>query len=251
GYTGIVGDKVCRVISRPDRLILENCTEKDFDAIWRYYFDFDRDYESIKEQLSKDSILREAITYGWGIHILNQDPWETLISFIISANNNIGRIKNIIERLSHRLGKPVSYEGRDYYTFPEPEALAWLDDEVLKQCGCGYRGPYIKETARMVAEGEIDPLALRQIPYLKARQELLKCKGVGEKVADCISLFSLGKIQAFPVDVWIKRIMEEFYLHGEAPVKKIRAIAEQKFGKYAGLAQQYLFFYARDKKIGR
>lgn len=251
GYIGIVGKRVVRLSTESDSLLIENCTIEDFQGLWRDYFDLDRDYDSIKKHLSCDKVLTDAMDYGWGIRILRQDPWETLISFIISANNNISRIKGIIEKLSKRLGRPISFEGRDYYTFPGPEDLASLDDESYRLCGCGYRCPYIKETARMVVAGEIDPLGLRDLPYEEARKELQRCKGVGEKVADCIALFSLDKLQAFPVDVWIKRIMEDLYLKKEMSKKEIRAVAEEKFGPYAGLAQQYLFFYAREKKIGK
>ncbi|HOB20885.1 MAG TPA: DNA glycosylase [Candidatus Atribacteria bacterium] len=251
GYTGIVGDKVIRVVCENDSVILEGASYEDYESLWRHYLDLDRDYETIKQEFSKDPVLAEAVSYGWGMRILNQDPWETLISFIISANNNITRIKGIVERLSASLGRAVPFEDKAYYTFPDPSALAGADDNTLKRCGCGYRGPYIRETARMVADGKLSLADLKQLPYAEARKHLLSCKGVGEKVADCILLFSMNHTEAFPVDVWIKRIMEQLYTHKPLSVKEIRAYAGVRFGKYAGLAQQYLFYYARDMRIGR
>ena len=189
--------------------------------------------------------------YGWGMRILNQDPWETLISFIISANNNITRIKGIIERLSQKFGREICWEGKSYYTFPAPESLACASEEDLKACGCGYRGAYIKKTAAMVAEGLISPYKIRELSYEEGHKTLLSCMGVGDKVADCILLFSMEKPEAFPVDVWVKRVMEYFYIGSPVPIRQIKTIAAEKFGKYAGLAQQYLFYYAREKKIGK
>jgi len=253
GYIGIVGDSVVRAvyIEEQKELILENCSPERFESFWRHYYDLDRDYGEIKRQLSSDPVLKEAVKYGWGMRILNQDPWETLISFIISANNNITRIKGIIERLSQKFGREICWEGKSYYTFPAPESLACASEEDLKACGCGYRGAYIKKTAAMVAEGLISPYKIRELSYEEGHKTLLSCMGVGDKVADCILLFSMEKPEAFPVDVWVKRVMEYFYIGSPVPIRQIKTIAAEKFGKYAGLAQQYLFYYAREKKIGK
>lgn len=253
GYVGIVGNKVVRADYHEEGqiLVLDNCTLEEYNNHWKHYFDLDRDYGKVKEELSTDKIMKEAIQYGWGIRILNQDPWETLISFIISANNNLKRIKNIIEKLSIKFGKEVSWEGSSYYTFPTPESLANAEEEELRECGCGYRGPYIKKTARMVADGLISPYHLKELPYQEAHKELLRFTGVGDKVADCILLFSMEKTEAFPVDVWVKRVMEYFYADQEISAKQIKSIAKERFGKYPGLAQQYLFYYAREKQIGK
>ena len=251
GYVGIVKDKVIRVIYNEDTIILENCTYEDYERVWRHYLDLDRDYTELKQTLSEDPILKEAIGYGWGLRILNQDPWETLTSFILSANNNIVRIKKIIERLSAKFGTSIIWEGREYFTFPKPEILANADDDALKSCGCGYRGSYIRTTARMVLEGIISLEQLKNCSYEEAHRVLLNCMGVGDKVADCILLFALEKSEAFPVDVWVKRIMEYYYISQPVPIKQIRSVAADKFGKHAGLAQQYLFYYAREQKIGK
>jgi N-glycosylase/DNA lyase len=257
GYTGIAAGKVINVdyMEEDQVLILKGCTTDEFNEFWKHYFDLTRDYSQIKMDLSSnDQIMEEAVRYGWGIRILNQDPWETLISFIISANNNITRIKGIIEKLSRKFGKQISGEGNEgspCYSFPSPLSLALADEEDLKACGCGYRGKYIKHTAGMVVNGLIDIYGLKNLSYEEAHRELVKCMGVGDKVADCILLFSMEKAEAFPVDVWVKRIMESLYIGHTIPKGKIKTYAKKLFGPYAGLAQQYLFYYAREKKIGK
>ena len=251
GYVGVVGDKVVRVLWERSTLTLENATYDDFNIVWLDYFDLNTDYGRIIEKLSRDPILVEAIRHGWGIRILNQDPWETLISFIISARNGIDRIKATVERISQKFGEKISWAGRDYYKFPSIDVLADADEDELRSCGCGYRGPYIKGTAQLIRSGEINLDALKYMDYEDAKEQLLACPGVGPKVADCILLFSLRKGQAFPVDVWIGRIMEELYSQEMKEFKDIREFAENRFGDIAGYAQQYLFYYAREKQIGK
>lgn len=251
GYIGVVADKVVCTVWNGSILTIENATLDDFNTLWLDYFDLKTDYGDIIRILSKDPVMQEAVKHGWGIRILNQDPWETLISFIISANNGISRIKAIIERLSQKFGNRVLWQDREYYTFPDIDALAQAHESELRECGCGYRGPYIKGTARMIWDGQIQLDALKTMEYIEAKEQLLKCPGIGPKVADCILLFSLGKRQAFPVDVWIKRIMETLYCNDLKGFKDIRQFAESKFGSLAGYAQQYLFYYAREKKIGK
>ncbi len=251
GYVGVVQDKVVRIIYNDGTLHIENTTLDDYHNLWHHYLDLGRDYGLIKKQFLKDPVLKEAVVHGYGVRILNQDPWETLISFIISANNNIGRIKNIIERLCEKHGEPIIWDTKIFYAFPEPEKLANASLEDLKLCGCGYRADYIKETAASILSGRVLIHGLKDMSYDKARDMLLTLKGVGPKVADCILLFGLEKAEAFPVDVWVKRIMEYFYADSPIPIKDIKKIAEEKFGLYAGIAQQYLFYYAREKKIGK
>ena len=251
GYIGVVADKVVRIVWDDKVLFIENANLDDFFTIWLDYFDIETDYGEITNVLSEDPMVREAIKYGWGIRILKQDPWEALVSFIISANNGIKRIKTIIERLSCRFGKEVLWQGQKYYTFPDIDALADADQAELKDCGCGYRGPYIKETAKLIREGQVDLSLLKTMSYKEAQKQLLKCPGVGPKVADCVLLFSLDKSQAFPIDVWVKRIMETLYADELRYSNGIRSFAEDRFGVYAGYAQQYLFYYAREMKIGK
>lgn len=251
GYVGVVADKVVRTLWDGTTFIIENATLDDFRIIWANYFDLETDYGEIKNILSADPIMKEAVKHGWGIRILNQDPWETLISFIISANNGIKRIKGIIERLAHKFGERITWQNQEYYMFPSVNALAEANESELRDCGCGYRAPYIKATAKLIRDGEIDLNHLMTMDYERAKKALLKCAGVGPKVADCILLFSLQKGQAFPVDVWVKRIMETLYSDDMKDLKDIHKFAEDRFGSCAGYAQQYLFYYAREKKIGK
>lgn len=250
-YTGIVQDKVIRLYSTDQTLFLENCTMEDYVGLWHHYFDFDRDYGAIKAVLSSDPIMAQAIGFGWGMRVLNQDPWETLISFILSANNNVKRIQLIIQRLSECLGRPIPFDGLVYYTFPSPQALSDAEEEVLRHCGCGYRAPYVLDAARRICSGALSLETLRHMSYEKAFKDIQQCMGVGPKVADCILLYGLGHTRAFPVDVWVKRVMEHFYCKGPAAPKSIKELADRQFGEYSGIAQQYLFYYAREKKVGK
>lgn len=207
------------------------------------YFDLERDYGAIKRSYADDPFLSEGMTYAQGIRVLRQPPFETLISFIISQNNNVKRISGIIERLCQRYGKPL---GGGCFDFPEPEALACLCDDELVNCGAGYRASYISGAAGMVRDG-FDLGAVAKMPYKEARQKLQELPGVGPKVADCVALYSLGFTEAFPADVWMKRVLRCVYGFSGSDAK-MREFVDSKFGKNAGLAQQYLFHYARNNK---
>ena len=252
-YVGVVQDQVLRVTycAGSNALILEHCDPDWYDRYMRHYLGLDLDYGRIREELSADPVLKKAVRYGWGMRILNQDPWETLISFILSANNNIKRIKGIIEKLSEKYGREIHWKGRTYYTFPTPAALSRAGEESLRACGCGYRGPYIAKTARMVSEGQISLSGIRDMSYPEAHKALLVCAGVGDKVADCVLLYSMEKSEAFPIDVWVKRVMEYYYIGRKVTARQVRSFASEKFGKLSGVAQQYLFYYAREQKIGK
>ncbi len=233
---------------------------------WRHYFDLDRDYGEIKKLLSsKDDILAEAIKYGQGIRILNQDKWETLISFIISQNNNIPRIKKCIEKLCERFGEcigEISCEksgsssqesvARDpvcRWMMPRPQVLAALSPEDLEDVRLGYRARYIIETARAVsADGGETLKRTEAMTSSEAYQYLTGLCGVGPKVANCIMLFSMGKCDSFPIDVWVRRVMSELYGFSESDVRGMRSFAAEHFGEYGGIAQQYLFYYIRERK---
>ena len=216
-------------------LVLYNTSENDFYKIWLSYFDFDRDYGKIILEISQNEVLKEAAAYGKGIRVLNQEPWETLCSFIISQNNNIKRIKGIISRLCENFGDKT----QGGFTFPSAEKLAALTEEDLAVLRSGFRAKYILDAARKVSSGEIDIYALKDLPTDDARSELMKIKGVGPKVADCALLFSGRHISAFPKDVWIKRAMTVLF-DGKLPEVAI---------PYAGIVQQYIFFYARETKL--
>ena len=224
----------------------------DIKEIVTNYFDLNRNYSEIKDKLSKiDENVNLSIQYGEGIRILNQDLWETIISFIISANNNIPRIKGIIERLSQKYGKEINWNGEKYYTFPTPEELKDVKVQDFRDLGTGFRDVRLYETTRMVLENKVVLKELYNIDTLEARDELLTLSGVGPKVADCILLFSdLKRFDVFPIDVWVRRVMNELYIKNpdETKVNKrdIARIAKEKFGDLEGLAQQYLFYWKRD-----
>ncbi|TDT50290.1 DNA-3-methyladenine glycosylase family protein [Fonticella tunisiensis] len=246
-YTGVASGRAVRFIKDGSDVYIKGgkIHDKDF---WIHYLDLNRDYGKIKDELSKDETLKEAIKHGEGIRILNQEPFETLISFIISANNRIPMIKRAVENISRNFGEKIIFEGREYYSFPDPERLSYATVEKLEECGCGFRAPYIVETTREILEGRADLEHIKSLDTDNAHRELIKLKGIGPKVADCILLFSMGKHDAFPVDVWVKRVMQHFYLAPDVSLKKIRDFGREKFGKNAGFAQQYLFYYARDLK---
>lgn len=249
-YFGIAYGLPLKIDQAGDAITLYNTSRDTWDKVWSRYFDMERDYGEIKTRLSSDPVMREASDFGGGIRILDQEPFECLISFIISASNNIPRIKKIIDSLCANFGDKVVYLGKDFYTFPTPEKLASLELSDLAVIKAGFRDKYILGAAKAVASGKIDLKCLKSASYEYAKSELLKLSGVGNKVADCVLLFSLRKYASFPVDVWIKRIMEHCYFDGEQDKETISAFAEEKFGELGGFAQQYLFYWARENKIG-
>jgi len=252
-YTGVAFGKILNVAKEGNSIIFNNTNIENFNNIWIYYFDLNKDYDKIKEDLNKDDkVMKDATDFGYGIRILQQDPWETLISFIISANNAIPRIKKSVKLLSENFGEYLGqYEGVDYYSFPRPESIYNLSDEQLTACGVGYRSKYILNTARMVVDEKISLKEIKELSSEDCFEAMLRFSGVGPKVANCILVFAMGKVEAVPVDVWVKRVMEYFYFHEDTPNKKIEVFAREKFGKYAGFAQQYLFYYARELGIGK
>ena len=250
-YTGIFGHNVLNVKEEKDIVITGICNG-DIEDICKYYFDLDRNYEEIKKTLSLvDDNMKESIKYGEGIRILNQDLWEMIISFIISANNNIPRIKGIIERMSAKYGQEIKFRGTSYYTFPTIDELSQASVKDLKDLGLGFRDRYVYETTKKIKEGKINLENLKQEPTNEVRKQLLTLTGVGPKVADCIMLFStLKRFDVFPVDVWVRRVMNDLYIHNEDETKvnkkQIQEIARDKFGALEGIAQQYLFYWKRE-----
>ena len=222
----------------PVDILIENATQEEAETLWRSYLDLDRDYGRIKNQLAtEDPVMERAIRHGYGIRILNQDRWETILSFLISQNNNIPRIRGCIESLCRHFGEPAGeYRGKQYYDIPTPERLAALSVEDLAPCRLGYRARYILETARQVREQGIGDTS----DYLRSL-----C-GVGEKVANCILLFSMNRLESFPVDVWVRRVMHELYGIPEKDATAMTDYAAKHFGPYGGIAQQYLFYYIRE-----
>ncbi|OQB15573.1 MAG: DNA-3-methyladenine glycosylase [Firmicutes bacterium ADurb.Bin193] len=238
GYTGVVGDYIIHAKQSGSTIEIDGAD----DEFIIEYFDLDRNYEKVKSKISNDDIIKKAVLYGGGIRILRQDPWEALVSFIISANNNIPRIKRIIESLCRTFGKPLTKGGKEYYSFPTAEVLSHLKACDLSPLRCGYRDGYIIDAAQRVATGALDLFAIYNMDEDEGRRMLKTVKGVGDKVADCVLLFAYGKYGVFPRDVWIKRMMNRLYSVDE---KEVDAFARQKFGKLGGFAQQYLFFYGR------
>lgn len=252
-YTGIINNAIINVKKENESIIFTGKCDGDIKDLIEYYFDLNTDYEKIKQKLSNiDEYLKKSIEYGTGIRILNQDLWETIISFIISANNNIPRIKGIIERLSKKYGNEIEWNGQKYYTFPTAEQLKDVTVEEYRKLGLGFRDIRLYETTKMILNKEVDLENLRNNSNTQeVRDELLKLSGVGPKVADCILLFSdLKRFDVFPIDVWVRRVMNDLYIKedDEAKVskKKIEKLAEEKFGNLKGLAQQYLFYWRRE-----
>ena len=234
-YTGVAFNRAARV-RRVGGSIFISGTIEDFEMIWRDYFDLDRDYSEIRKKLCVDDIMKKAAEFGAGIRILRQDKWEALCSFIISQCNNIPRIKKIIAALCRDFGDSFEFEGEIFYTFPSAAKLAALNEDCLASIRCGYRAAYIIGAASAVASGDLDLDALSHGSIENARASLEKLRGVGGKVADCVVLYGLNMLDAFPLDVWMNRAVAEFYGSDFDP---------GIFSPFAGVAQQYIFYYVR------
>lgn len=232
-YTGVAFSFPARVWAENGRVYLRSAAPED---MWRSYFDLDRDYAAASSGFDGGDYLAECVEFGRGIRILRQDGWEALCSFIISQCNNISRIKGIVERLCELFGDELEFEGRRYYSFPPAERIAELNVDELAPLRCGYRAPYIISAAIAVATGALDLKELAAADSVTAKKELLKLNGVGEKVANCVVLFGLYHMEAFPIDVWIRRALKEHFPPDFDPAT---------LGSCAGLAQQYIFYYAR------
>lgn len=232
---GVLGNKYYKLREENGFLIC-SCSEDEFNSVLRRYLDFDRDYKALCDGFSQDENLKSAVTQFSGIRILRQEPWETLCSFIISQNNNIPRIKGIIKRLCENFGNEIE-DG--VYSFPSAQTLSGLAVDDLAPLRAGFRAKYIIDAAQKVASGEVDLKKIDEQPIEYGRQELIKIKGVGAKVAECTLLYGFGKYEAFPVDVWVKRIMQEMYPDGLPECVK----------GCEGIAQQYLFHWRRNSEI--
>lgn len=252
-YIGVAYGRVIEVVQEGDKVTIYNTNEDDFNDIWFDYFDLDRDYSKVKEELANDEILSKSVEFGYGIRILNQEYFEILISFIVSARNSIPSIMKTIKKISEKWGNPIEYKGNTYYTFPTPEMIKDATLEEIQETGASFRSKYIVDTIQNVNNSsenkEYDLEYIASLDADECHTALQKFKGVGAKVADCIMLFSMSKYSAFPVDVWVKRAMMYFYNAEEGSLNKIRIFARNKFKDVAGFAQQYLFYYARENKI--
>ena len=251
-YTAVFMGKIINVLKLDEGVsLIRNISLEDFNEIFYDYFDLGLFYEDIKKEIAIDPVMEKATDYGYGIRILNQEVFETTISFIISANNQIPRIKKAVRIISERYGEYIGeYKGRKYYSFPRPEVLMKVKPEDLREYArVGFRDKRIVEASRMIYEGHLDGASKLDTEDL--RKNLMELPGVGPKVADCILLFAYHRRETFPVDVWIKRVMETLFIKKEVPKKQVDDYARKYFGKNAGYAQQYLFYYGREEKIGK
>lgn len=233
-YTGVVRGYAARVWTEGEDIFIRSAAP---EALWREYFDLGRDYAAISRSFSGGEYLENCVRFGQGIRILRQEPWEALCSFIISQCNNIKRIKGIVERLCETFGEVTELDDEKFYTFPDAARLAECTESQLAPLRCGYRAAYILTAARAVASGELKPDELIDADYKEAKRALLALNGVGEKVANCVVLFGLYHMEAFPIDVWIRRALREHFPPDFDPAC---------LGEYAGLAQQCIFYYARE-----
>ena len=214
------------------------------------YFRLDDDIDAIYSDINRDGRVAEMVNKYPGLRLLRTEPWECLVAFICSANNNIARIHQLMERMSDEYGHPLTLNGATRHTFPNPADLAEAGEAELRRLGLGFRAPYVDRAARAVLTGDLDLPALVLMPYPEAKAALMELKGIGSKIADCIAVFSLEKLEAFPIDVWIRRALAEWYFPGQKtpPDRVLLEWAQEHFGRYGGYSQQYLFHGQRRKK---
>lgn len=238
-YCGVAHGMYLEISQQGDCIVFSNTTKEAYDSIWHSFFDMDRDYAKIISSFSDDPVLSDAASFSSGIRILRQEPWEALCSFIISQNNNIPRIKGIIENMSKAFGKKIICDdGICRYAFPTAKALADAGVDKIFELKTGFRAKYIYDAAVKVESGEIDLNFIFSADTPSSLDTLMKIKGVGPKVASCVLLFGFSKYDAFPIDVWVKKILSNYYAGG---------ITHHLSGEHAGIAQQYLFYYERCK----
>jgi N-glycosylase/DNA lyase len=260
-WIGVVSQTAVKIRQKNDTIDFKASSKNiSSDFLWQY-FRLDDDLLGVYSQIKKDKYMSEAVTKFHGLRLIRQEPWECLISFICATNKNIPAIKLMISNLCRRFGYPMKFEGEDFYTFPSAESLAKARLMELRLCKLGYRTERVLETAKLVYNRQFDLEALKAMPYKRAKKELLTLPGIGPKVADCILLFSLGKLEAFPIDIWMKRLILEYYLQHFEPqfvtkmkTKKglspreyeiIYTFCRKYFGDYLGYAQEYLYHYRR------
>ncbi len=252
-YVGVIHDRVVHISQVQNTLIVSSSNMENIEEVIRKYFDLDVDYEKIENKIAKiDKNIENAVKNSTGIRILNQDFFEMVISYIISANNNIKRISRSVEDISKKYGKKIMFCGRDYYLFPTIKELELVTEEEYKKCGVGFRARYLKNTVKYMLENKIDYDYIKVLDTVCAKRELMKMQGVGQKVADCILLFSLERREVFPIDVWVERVMSKIYfkeLNGKTSKKEILDYAINNFDKNCGIVQQHLFYNIRESMI--
>lgn len=264
-WYGVVRGKVIKIRQVGDRLQFQSFPERVNADLIQNYFRLDDNLPFILSEINKDEHIRKAIQYLYGLRITRQEPWECLISYICATHKNIPAIKEMIRNLCRQFGRKITFDGYSFYTFPKPSDLAEANLEDMRKCKLGFRTKRVLETSKIISSGELDLEALRQVDHKKAKLELLRLPGVGHKVADCVLLFSLDRLQAFPVDVWMKKIILEFYPKffsqsfienvsekgsiTDHEYKKLSNFGKKYFGPYAGYAQEHLFHWKRLERV--
>ena len=256
-WYGIARDKVLKIRQCKSELEYANADEE----FVKRYFGLDANLQKISDSVNKDAHISKAIREFWGLRIIRQDPWECLISYICATYKSIPAIKHMLNSLSRKFGEKVTLDGLDFYTFPSPKQLASVNEKGLAECGLGYRAKYVLATSKRIWENNFSFENLKKCPYIEAKETLCEFPGVGAKVADCILLFSLGKSEAFPVDVWVKRVILNHYAKklpsefvqkllrndslSSSDYERLNTFGRTYFGEYAGYAQEYLYHYER------
>lgn len=249
-YIGVIEDRVIKIKQQGNKLLIWSSLTTNLEQAVSKYFDLNKDYSFLEKEIAKiDKNVEESLKYSSGIRILNQPLFETIISYIISANNNIKRISRSVKDISRKYGKKVLFENNEYYLFPTLEEIANITIDDLLECGTGFRARYIKNVINYFLDNKNFLMNLENMDTETARKSLMSLMGVGPKVADCILLFSLKRGEVFPIDVWVKRIMEKLYFKDNTSIKEISEYAKDKFGKYAGIVQQHLFHNVREGNI--
>lgn len=252
-YIGVIKDRVIKIKQEEDKLLVRSNNMENLEQVVTEYFDLNKDYQKIEQEISSiDNHVKEAVKRSSGLRLLNQDFFETLISYIISANNNIPRISKSVNEISKRYGKKIMFENEEYYLFPTAQELENVSIDEYRKCGVGFRDSYIYSTVKDILEGKFDIYSINDKKTATLRKELLNLKGVGPKVADCILLFACGRGEVFPIDVWVERVMSVLYFketNGKMKKRDILEYAYNNFKDYAGIVQQHLFYNMREKMI--
>ena len=252
-YIGVIKDRVIKIKQEGDKLFVRSNNMENLEQVVTEYLDLNKDYQKIEQEISSiDNHVKEAVKRSSGLRLLNQDFFETLISYIISANNNIPRISKSVNEISKRYGKKIIFENEEYYLFPTAQELENVSIDEYRKCGVGFRDSYIYSTVKDILEGKFDIYSINDKKTATLRKELLNLKGVGPKVADCILLFACGRGEVFPIDVWVERVMSVLYFketNGKMKKRDILEYAYNNFKDYAGIVQQHLFYNMREKMI--
>jgi N-glycosylase/DNA lyase len=259
-WYGVAADRAFKIRQTNATLEFANVDEK----FVTHYFSLEDNLCSIRDKIGRDEHIKKALRAFWGLRIVRQEPWECLVSYICATYKSIAAIKQMLLKMAKTFGERITLDDFDFYTFPTPEKLAKAAASSLATCGLGYRAKYVIETSKRVYETNFDLESLRKMPYQQAKKTLLSFSGVGSKVADCVLLFSLGKLEAFPVDVWVKRAVISHYSDrfpkefvqkmsanrsfSNAEYEQLNAFGRDYFGEYAGYAQEYLYHYERMQK---